>query len=125
MPQRKITIAILAGTLLVLLLIGGMLMQSAPRAPEVQTTGAPDIGGPYTLVTHQGQNVSEASFLGAPQLIFFGFTYCPDVCPLTLEVIGAVLDELGEDGKNLQPLFVSVDPERDTPDDAILFSRPI
>jgi protein SCO1/2 len=59
--------------------------------------------------------VTDADFAGRWQLVFFGFTYCPDVCPTTLATVSAALAELGEDADQVAPLFVTVDPERDTP----------
>ena len=72
-------------------------------------------GGPFTLIDHSGKTVTDRDFLGAYMLMFFGYTYCPDVCPTTMQVIGDALDELGEKGKNIRPVFISVDPDRDTP----------
>ncbi|GIX11444.1 SCO family protein [Elioraea sp.] len=74
------------------------------------------IGGPFTLTDHTGAAVTEASYRGRLMLIFFGFTHCPDVCPTELQVIAEVLDALGEDAARVAPLFVTVDPERDTPE---------
>ena len=76
---------------------------------------AADIGGPFTLTDHHGNAVTEASYPGKYLLVFFGYTYCPDVCPTELLVLGQTLDFLGEDAARIQALFISVDPERDTP----------
>ena len=76
---------------------------------------AADIGGPFALVDHHGNQVTEASYPGKYLLVFFGYTYCPDVCPTELLVLGQTLDLLGEDAARIQALFISVDPERDTP----------
>lgn len=76
-----------------------------------------ELGGPFTLVDSQGQTVTEQDFLGKPLLIYFGYTYCPDVCPTELGTIAAALDQLGPEGAHSQPVFVSVDPERDKPED--------
>lgn len=73
------------------------------------------IGGPYTLVNGHGQTVSQADFEGYYTLLYFGYTHCVDVCPLTLATVSAALDELGKRGQNIIPVFISVDPERDTP----------
>ncbi len=70
-------------------------------------------GGPFSLVDHHGKTVTDRDFLGRYVLIFFGYTYCPDVCPTTMGVVGDALDALGEKGLRVQPVFVSVDPERD------------
>ncbi|MFT8440756.1 SCO family protein [Acetobacter fabarum] len=73
------------------------------------------IGGPYTLVNGQGQIVTQASFEGHYTLLYFGYTHCVDICPLTLATVSAALDELGKRGESIIPVFISVDPERDTP----------
>ncbi|MDB5649815.1 MAG: electron transport protein SCO1/SenC [Hyphomicrobiales bacterium] len=72
------------------------------------------VGGPFTLVDQSGARVTEASYAGKPSLVFFGFTHCPDVCPTTLFEISEVLKRLPE-GAKVSALFVTVDPERDTP----------
>lgn len=82
---------------------------SGPGLPTVQ------IGGPFTLVDHSGKTVTEKSFPGKYLLVFFGYTFCPDVCPTDLAVISDALDRLPEaDRDQIQPLFISVDPARDT-----------
>ena len=73
------------------------------------------IGGPYALTDENGHVVSQAAFQGRYTLIYFGYTHCVDVCPLTLATVSAALDELGSQGKNITPIFISVDPARDTP----------
>jgi protein SCO1/2 len=73
------------------------------------------IGGPFNLVDTNGKPVTEKSLLGKPTAIFFGFTYCPEVCPTTMADMTAWLKALGPDADKLNVVFVSVDPERDTP----------
>ncbi len=75
------------------------------------------VGGPFTLTAHDGKRVSDRDFRGKFMLVYFGFTYCPDVCPAGLQVISAALQQLGPKGEIFAPLFISVDPERDTPAD--------
>ena len=72
------------------------------------------IGGPFTLAATDGRRVTEKDFLGSYPLIYFGFTYCPDVCPTELAVMAAALDKLGPDGDRVRPIMITVDPERDT-----------
>lgn len=79
-------------------------------------TGTALIGGPFTLVNQDGKTVTEKDFLGRYMLVFFGYTYCPDICPTELQVMTAALEQMGEDAKKIQPVFVSIDPERDTPE---------
>lgn len=81
-----------------------------------QTEGRVPIGGPFRLVDHTGAEVTERSWEGRHLLMFFGFTYCPDICPAELNTIAEVMDALGPDADRVQPLFVTVDPERDTPE---------
>ena len=75
-----------------------------------------NIGGPYSAVDHNGQNITEKNFLGKLQLIFFGYTYCPDICPTALTEISAALDLLGGQADQITPIFITIDPERDTPE---------
>jgi len=73
------------------------------------------IGGPFRLVDQEGRQRTEADFRGKLLLVYFGFTYCPDACPTDLQAIGLALDRLGAAGDAVQPLFITLDPERDTP----------
>jgi protein SCO1/2 len=73
------------------------------------------IGGPFELVDHTGATVTDRTFRGRAMLVFFGFTHCPDVCPTELQVVADVLEKLGPRATQVAPLFVSIDPERDTP----------
>jgi protein SCO1/2 len=86
----------------------------APPSRPVLATAA--IGGPFQLVSQDGKSVTERDFLGAPHLVFFGFTHCPDVCPTKLFEISEVFRAMGERGKAVKALFITVDPERDTPE---------
>jgi protein SCO1 len=74
------------------------------------------IGGPFSLVDQTGKPVTEADLKGKPSLMFFGFTHCPDICPTALFDMTQLYKALGRDGDKVQAYFVSVDPERDTPD---------
>jgi protein SCO1/2 len=72
--------------------------------------------GPFSLVDHTGKLVTDLDFRGQFMLVFFGYTSCPDVCPMDLQIIAQALDDLGKAGDRLQPIFISVDPVRDTPE---------
>ncbi len=72
------------------------------------------IGGPFALTDHTGQLRTNADFRGKLMLIYFGFTYCPDVCPTDLQAIGLAMDQLGAKAESVHPLFITLDPERDT-----------
>ena len=88
----------------------GPLSDSAKQAGKIK------IGGPFELVDHWGEKVTDADFKGANTLIFFGYTFCPDVCPTTLTNLSTALDILGDDAADMNVLFISVDPERDKPE---------
>ena len=72
-------------------------------------------GAPFQLIDNKGKPITQKAFEGHPSAVFFGFTHCPEVCPTTLFELASWLEELGEDGKTIQAFFISVDPERDTP----------
>lgn len=105
----------------ILVLVGGIVLgQLTPR----RDTGSPalaGVGGPFSLVDHRGRPVTERDYLGKPTLIFFGFTNCPDICPTTLFELTTRLKELGTDADRLNVLFITVDPERDTPEQLALY----
>jgi protein SCO1/2 len=85
---------------------------SAGRAP-----GQALVGGPFSLIDQTGQRVTDQTYRGRLMLMFFGFTHCPDVCPTSLQLIAGALDKLGtQKAQRVVPIFVTVDPERDTPD---------
>jgi len=79
------------------------------------------IGGPFSLIDHREKHVTERDYLGRPTVVFFGFTYCPDVCPTTLLDLTNRLGELGALASRLNVLFITVDPERDTPEQLALY----
>ncbi|TDR85407.1 SCO family protein [Enterovirga rhinocerotis] len=85
-------------------------------APEPRRQAAANIGGPFTLVNGDGKTVTEKEFRGAPHLVFFGFTHCPDVCPTKLQELSEVLEKLPRQGEKVRALFITVDPQRDTPE---------
>ena len=84
--------------------------------PAGQETRPSAVGGPFRLVSHEGKEITDQAFLGAPFLVFFGFTHCPDVCPTKLFEISEALRAAGERGRALRALFITVDPERDPPE---------
>ncbi|WP_198373701.1 SCO family protein [Roseomonas rosulenta] len=87
----------------------------APSAGGIQLAQGVALGGPFTLVDQTGRTVTERDFAGRPMLVYFGFTYCPDVCPTELGTIAAALDAMGPAGERVTPVFITIDPERDTP----------
>ncbi|MEZ5923020.1 MAG: SCO family protein [Hyphomicrobiaceae bacterium] len=94
---------------------GGLAL--ALRSSDMTTqTGSAAIGGAFSLIDQDGRRVSDKTYAGRYLLVFFGFTHCPDICPAGLQVMGAALDQLGAKADGLVPLFVTVDPARDTPE---------
>lgn len=75
---------------------------------------APKLGGPFALVDHTGRAVTDTTFRGEFMLIFFGYTYCPDVCPTSLQIISEAMELLGPAADRVRPIFISVDHQRDT-----------
>lgn len=114
--KRGLTIFVSGLAVLLLGLLLAHLMRPGHEPTNRVTTGEVQIGGPFELVDETGRTVTDETFRGKWMLVFFGFTYCPDVCPTTLLEIAASLEQLGDKGEQLQPLFITVDPERDTPD---------
>ena len=120
---RKVRLAAVIASVVILMIIvvavaveragglgsGGGATQATGVSPEVK------IGGPFTLTDQTGKQVTEADFRGKYMLIFFGYTYCPDVCPTSLTQISAAMDILGDKAKQVVPTLVTVDPDRDTP----------
>lgn len=82
---------------------------------NVRVVGQALVGGPFTLTDHTGKRVSDRDFRGRHMLVFFGFTFCPDVCPTALQVVSAALDKLGSKADRVVPIFITIDPDRDTP----------
>jgi cytochrome oxidase Cu insertion factor (SCO1/SenC/PrrC family) len=101
-------------TLLLALALGAYALMSGNTIGPTGS-GTALVGGPFTLVNHKGETVTDKTYLGKPMLLFFGFTFCPDVCPTELQVMAAALKEVGDSGADIQPIFVTIDPERDTP----------
>jgi protein SCO1/2 len=79
------------------------------------STGMAQIGGPFQLVDQEGRTVTDASYRGKWLLVYFGYTHCPDACPTALNDMAEAIDQLGPLGAKVQAVFITVDPERDTP----------
>lgn len=101
---------------LFLALLCSSLAWSGPAPASVEEQPAAGIVSRYLLMDTRGRAVSDQDFRGSFQLISFGYTFCPDICPTTLAEMALVMNKLGERAERLQPIFVTVDPERDTPE---------
>ncbi|WP_339649927.1 SCO family protein [Halopseudomonas pelagia] len=103
----------------ILVLLAGLpiayLNWPAPVPVSAAIEEGAEIGGAFELQDHHGQTVTEDTFKGRWTLVFFGFTHCPDICPTTLSHVASLLDGLGDMAEQVQPLFITLDPERDTP----------
>lgn len=106
-------IALLAGAAagLAAYLILGL---DTPSSGPSRTTGQALIGGPFELVDQNGKTRKDAEFRGKYMMVFFGYTHCPDFCPTGLQAMTESLDALGKDAEKIQPIFITVDPDRDT-----------
>ena len=121
MPRRSILL--LAGACIILaavLAVGTIMVVNGRGDPgsasrQIGSTGQPDVGGPFQLVNQDGQAVDQTMLDGKWSLVFFGFTYCPDYCPTTLGMLEATKTALGDRADDVQIIFISIDPERDTP----------
>ncbi|QQG36492.1 MAG: SCO family protein [Micavibrio aeruginosavorus] len=122
--MKKQHFQILIAALLVILasVLFMTLKSTIPAAPATRTSasaattaGVEGLGGSWTLIDHNGQTVSDKDLTGSFRLMFFGFTFCPDICPTEIKRLSLVLQGLGDDATRIKPLFVTIDPERDTP----------
>ena len=121
MPQSSIARAIMIFGFGLILMLGGaatwILLQPKMQSGQTQSSGEALIGGPFELVDQFGQTRSDADFLGDYMLIYFGYTYCPDICPASLSIMTQAIDQLEETDKaraeRITPVFITVDPERD------------
>ena len=119
MPRRSILL--FAGACIViavaLAIVTLVVVSGRERAAggEMAATGQPLVGGDFQLVDQEGRPVDQTILNGKWSLVFFGFTYCPEFCPTTLAELAAVQQRLGDKAQNLQIVFVSIDPQRDTP----------
>jgi protein SCO1/2 len=117
LPRRFVLVAALfAG--FVILGAGAFLALSLHETPRgaAGTLLASTIGGPFRLVDQDGRTVTDADLKGKWSLVYFGYTHCPDACPTALNDIAIALDELGSKRSAVRPVFITVDPERDTPE---------
>ncbi|WP_397541647.1 SCO family protein [Roseovarius salis] len=120
---RKTTITVVATALIVLAgAIGWISLRGGPpdKFAECRSGriagGSAEIGGPFTLVSETGETVTQEDVIDRPALIYFGYTFCPDVCPLDVARNAQAVEILEERGQMVKPVFISVDPRRDTPE---------
>lgn len=117
--KKWLPYAVAVAALFVAIVTAGSLWILGNRAAEpnahTRAEGVAQVGGPFSLIDQNGQPRTDANFRGHYLLVFFGFTNCPDICPTTLTMIEDVLTMLGPKAENVVPIFITIDPERDTP----------
>ena len=94
----------------------GQVQVRGDDPPPQESFNRSDPGGPFLLTNHRGDAVTDAEFRGRYMLVFFGYTHCPDICPMTLSEVTSALELLGDDAAAITPLFVTVDPSSDPPE---------
>jgi protein SCO1/2 len=110
-PSNRTIYAVIGLLVAVLLLAAGGYLFLSGSQPAGLT-----VGGPFSLIDGDGKPVTDQTWHGKYMLVYFGYTFCPDVCPTTLTNLSDALDKLGAKADRIQPLFITVDPKRDTPD---------
>ncbi|MEM9098356.1 MAG: SCO family protein [Pseudomonadota bacterium] len=125
--MRRIVLA-MTGAACLLIVAGAafLLSQQTPERPAPAAAlniGGADIGGPFTLVDHTGEERTSASLIQGPTLLYFGYTYCPDVCPIDTQVMVDIVDVLDEKGIQATPVFITVDPARDDVESMAIYAE--
>jgi protein SCO1 len=113
--RRRLHLAVVVGLGFALAAAAGADLWLRSGARQIQATSPMPIGGPFSLVDPKGRPVTDRDFRGRYMLVYFGYTHCPDACPTTLIKIAGALQTLGPNGRQLQPIFITVDPAHDTP----------
>lgn len=114
--MNRTTIALAFAGLLTGAAFGFLALHNAGPSVDGQSTvsGKPSVGGPFSLIDQTGKHVTDKDYRGHYMLVFFGYTNCPDVCPAGLQVMSAALDKLGKRADDIIPIFITLDPARDT-----------
>ncbi|HSF94256.1 MAG TPA: SCO family protein [Thermohalobaculum sp.] len=118
--MRNLILA-LAGAVFVALAAAAIFLalhkpEDAPLSPAAVNVAGAEIGGPFTLTDQNGNRVASAEVIDGPTLIYFGYTFCPDVCPVDVAIMASAVDLLDQQGYRVKPVFITVDPARDTPE---------
>jgi len=127
MDLRNLVMA-LAGAVFVLLGAAAIFLalrtsEDGPVSPAAINVSGAEIGGPFTLTDQTGKRVTSAEVIDGPTLIYFGYTFCPDVCPVDVAVMAAAVDLLDKQGFKVKPVFITVDPDRDTPEQLAYYAE--
>ena len=115
-----VVLALLIVGVAILVYVSGFKLDDEAKLPQKSEDqlagGTPTIGGPFTLVNQDGKTVTDKDFRGQYLMIYFGYTYCPDVCPTSLTYMSDALDLLGDTAARVTPMLITIDPARDTPE---------
>jgi len=117
-PMLRTPVALVPYLVALAMIAGGIISSEGDRIARLGRTvesGTAAIGGPFTLTDQYGKTRTPGDFRGRFMLIYFGYSFCPDVCPTTLAEMGSAIDRLGAKKSRVIPIFISIDPERDTP----------
>ena len=116
--MNRTTMALAFAGLLTGVALGFLALRPGAPSTDNQTavSGKPSVGGPFTLIDQTGKHVTDKDYRGKYMLVFFGYTNCPDICPAGLQVMSAALDKLGKRAEDIVPVFITLDPARDTPE---------
>ncbi|WP_108880781.1 SCO family protein [Anderseniella sp. Alg231-50] len=114
--RRRLGIWAAAAALILCAGVVWLVTTNAPQQFAQRVVQSKGIGQPFNLTDHNGNPITEKALAGSPSAVFFGFTHCPEVCPTTLYEMASWLNTLGPDGKSIKAFFITVDPERDTPE---------
>ena len=112
--SRRLVILVAALALVLAVVTGGLWLMT--QGPHASSQGKALVGGPFRLASASGEVVDSETLKGNPYVIFFGFTHCPEVCPTTLYTLSGALNDMGAAGAGIPAFFVTVDPDRDTPE---------
>ena len=114
-PTSRRGFALTLSVVALLILGAGLAITWFPPGVKLPRAQGAQIGGPFTLINHRGEPVTEATFSGRHMLIYFGYSFCPDICPTSLQTMAAAYDLLSaEEQAEVEPIFITIDPERDT-----------
>ncbi|MEH6403983.1 MAG: SCO family protein [Sneathiella sp.] len=109
-----VALFVVIGVTVAALVLTGIIPSASNSGRSGIIVGAPQIGGEFTATNNKGKAVSDKDFQGKMMLVFFGYTFCPDVCPTEMQTFSQVMSELGDDAASVTPVFITIDPARDT-----------
>ena len=113
--HRSPVLPILMIAMIALVAVAGVaIWRIAGSGPANSAGSSVNIGGPFTLTDQSGLTVTDKSYDGEYRLIYFGYTFCPDACPTELGIMAQAIEEMGPTGRKVQPIFITIDPDRDT-----------